>query len=73
LPGWLGKDGAAANLGQAWLLQKRKVKEVSACAIVSGKGGAGWGCLRAREFLLRAGLSLGVSQVRFEDKMANDL
>jgi hypothetical protein len=40
LPGWLGKDGAAANLGQAWLLQKRKVKEVSTCAGVSGRGGA---------------------------------
>jgi hypothetical protein len=33
----------------------------------------GWGCLRAQEFLLRAGLSLGVSQVRSEDKMATDL
>jgi hypothetical protein len=26
-----GKDGAAANLGQAWLLQKGEVEEVSAC------------------------------------------
>jgi hypothetical protein len=32
-----------------------------------------WGCLRAQEFLLRTGLSLVVSQVRSEDKMATDL
>jgi hypothetical protein len=35
-----GKDGIAANLGQVWLLYKRKVKEVSARAVVSGRGGA---------------------------------
>jgi hypothetical protein len=35
-----GKDGPATNLGQAWVLYKRKVKEVSACAVVSGRGGA---------------------------------
>jgi hypothetical protein len=40
LPGWLGKDGTAQTLGQAWLLQKREVEEVSACAVVSGRGGA---------------------------------
>jgi hypothetical protein len=34
------KDGAAANLGQVWHLQKGEVKEVSACSVVSGRGGA---------------------------------
>jgi hypothetical protein len=57
-----GKDGAAMNLGLVWVLYKRKVKEVSAV-----------GLFRGSEFLLRAGLSLGVSQVRAEDKMATDL
>jgi hypothetical protein len=67
--GW-GKDGAAANLGQAWLLQKGEVKEVSTCAVVSGRGGA---VLESGIFCLRAGLSLEVSQVRSEDKMTTDL
>jgi hypothetical protein len=40
LLGWQGKDGSAANLGQARLLWKGEVKEVSACAVVSGRGGA---------------------------------
>jgi hypothetical protein len=35
-----GKDGTAAILGQAWLLWKGEVKEVSACTVVSGRGGA---------------------------------
>jgi hypothetical protein len=35
-----GKDGAVTNLGQAWLLWKGKIKEVSACMVVSGRGGA---------------------------------
>jgi hypothetical protein len=35
-----GKYGAAAILGQAQLLQKGGVKEVSACVVVSGRGGA---------------------------------
>jgi hypothetical protein len=56
-----GKDGTTVILGQAWLLYKGEVKEVSTC------------CLRARELLFRAGLSLEVSQVRSEDKMAADL
>jgi hypothetical protein len=37
--GWLGKDRAAQTLGEAWLLEKGEVKEVSACAVVSGRGG----------------------------------
>jgi hypothetical protein len=40
------------------------VKEVSACVAVFGRGGA---------VLERRNLSLGVSQVRSEDKMATDL
>jgi hypothetical protein len=47
LPGWLGKDGAAQTLGEAWLLQKGEVKEVSACTVVSGRGGA---VLESRNF-----------------------
>jgi hypothetical protein len=35
-----GKDGAAMNLGLVWVLYKRKVKEVNARAVVSGRGGA---------------------------------
>jgi hypothetical protein len=46
-----------------------EVKEVSACVVVSVRGGA----VIVREFLLKAGLSLVVSQVRSEDKMATDL
>jgi hypothetical protein len=46
-----GKDGAAVNLGQLWLLQKGEGKEVSACAVVSGRGGA---LLELRIFCLRA-------------------
>jgi hypothetical protein len=65
-----GNDGAAANLGQAWLLWKGEVKEVSACVVVSGRGEA---VLEHRIFCLRAGLSLEVSEVRSEDKMAADL
>jgi hypothetical protein len=54
-----GKDGAAPTLGQVWLLYKGEVKEVSACAGVSGRGGA---------VLEPGNLSLGVSQVRSEVK-----
>jgi hypothetical protein len=36
----LGKDGAAQTLGQAWLLQKRELEEVSACMGVSVRSGA---------------------------------
>jgi hypothetical protein len=57
-------------LGQVWLLQKGEVKEVSTCAVVSGRGGA---VLEFGIFSLRVGLSLEVSQVRAEDKMATDL
>jgi hypothetical protein len=49
---------------------KGEVKEVSACVIVSGRGGA---VLESGIFCLRVGLSLEVSQVRSEDKMAADL
>jgi hypothetical protein len=30
-PGWPRKEGAAQTLGQAWLLQKGEVEEVSTC------------------------------------------
>jgi hypothetical protein len=47
LPGWPGKDGIAQTLGESWLLLKGEVKEVSACGVVSGRGGAvlEWECL----------------------------
>jgi hypothetical protein len=35
-----GEDGAAPSLGEQWLLWKGEVKEVSACAVVSSRGGA---------------------------------
>jgi hypothetical protein len=38
-PGWLGKGGTEQTLGQAWLLQKGEVKEVSTCVVVSGDVG----------------------------------
>jgi hypothetical protein len=31
---------------------------------------SGWGCLRERDFLFKGGLSLEISQVRSEGKMA---
>jgi hypothetical protein len=52
------EDGAAQTLGQAWLLQKGEGKEVSACAVVSGRGGA---VLERQNFCLEVGLSLGVA------------
>jgi hypothetical protein len=42
LPDWLGKDGTAQTLGQAWLLQKREVEEVSTCVGVSVGLGLSW-------------------------------
>jgi hypothetical protein len=34
------EDGAGPSLGEQWLLLKGEGKEVSACAVVSGRGGA---------------------------------
>jgi hypothetical protein len=64
LPGWQGKRWHSSDSGPGMAFIEGEVKEVSACAVVSGRGGG---------FLLRAGLSLEVSQVRSEDKMATDL
>jgi hypothetical protein len=64
LPGWPGKDGAAQSLAEEWLLYKGEVKEVSTCKVVSGRSGA---------VLEHGNLSLGVSQVRAEGKMAANL
>jgi hypothetical protein len=64
LPGWPGKKWRSSEPGPGKAFIEGEGKEVSACAAVSGRGGA---VLESRN------LSLGVSQVRSEDKMDADL
>jgi hypothetical protein len=70
LPGWLGKRWCSRESGPGMAFIEGGVKEVSACVVVSGRGGA---VLENGIFSLRAELSLKVSQVRYEDTMVADL